>query len=65
MTANVKSVRKDGTEYHAVQIGASDKPEKNTTKSMLGHFDKAGVAPKYIVKEFPVTADAHIPVGMS
>lgn len=59
------TVRKNGTEYHAVQIGASDRPEKTTTASMLGHFDKAGVAPKYIVKEFPVTPDAHVPVGMS
>ncbi|KAJ3515098.1 hypothetical protein NLJ89_g1973 [Agrocybe chaxingu] len=30
---------------------------------MLGHFAKAGVPPKRIVKEFPVTPDAHIPVG--
>lgn len=30
---------------------------------MLGHFQRANVAPKYIVKEFPVTPDAHVPVG--
>ncbi|CAA7271625.1 unnamed protein product [Cyclocybe aegerita] len=30
---------------------------------MLGHFARAGVPPKRIVKEFPVTPDAHIPVG--
>lgn len=36
---------------------------KTTTKQMLGHFKKAGVAPKRIVKEFPVTPDAHVPVG--
>ncbi len=30
---------------------------------MKGHFRKAGVVPKYIVKEFPVTEDAHLPVG--
>ncbi|KAJ3527965.1 hypothetical protein NM688_g8055 [Phlebia brevispora] len=63
VTANVKTVRKDGSEYHAVQVAASDRPEKTTTKSMLGHFKKAGVASKYIVKEFPVTPDAHVPVG--
>jgi hypothetical protein len=30
---------------------------------MLGHFNKARVPPKRIVREFPVTSDAHIPVG--
>ncbi|KAI0699685.1 mitochondrial 50S ribosomal protein L3 [Cytidiella melzeri] len=63
VTANIKSVRADKTEYHAVQVAASDKPEKTTTNQMLGHFRKAGVAPKRIVKEFPVTPDAHVPVG--
>jgi hypothetical protein len=31
---------------------------------MLGHFSKAGVSPKRIVKEFEVTEDALLPVGM-
>jgi large subunit ribosomal protein L3 len=30
---------------------------------MRGHFRKAHVKPKYIVKEFPITPDAHVPVG--
>jgi hypothetical protein len=30
---------------------------------MLGHFRKAKVPPKRIVKEFPVTPDAHVPIG--
>ncbi|KAL5532666.1 hypothetical protein ACEPAF_4440 [Sanghuangporus sanghuang] len=63
VTANVRSVRKDKSEYHAVQIGASDRPERTTTNAMRGHFRRAGVPTKYIVKEFPVTADAHVPVG--
>lgn len=65
VTANVKTVRPDNTEYHAVQVAASNRPEKTTTNQMLGHFKKAGVPPKRIVKEFPVTPDAHVPVGMS
>jgi large subunit ribosomal protein L3 len=32
---------------------------------MIGHFKKANVPPKRVVKEFPVTADAHVPVGAS
>ena len=63
VTANITTVRKDNSEYHAVQVAASDRPTKTTTKQMLGHFKKAGVPPKRLVKEFPVTADAHIPVG--
>lgn len=30
---------------------------------MIGHFNRAGVVPKRIVREFPVTADAHVPIG--
>jgi len=52
------------SEYHAVQVAATDRPEKTTTKQMLGHFKKSQVNPKRIVKEFAVTPDAHVPVGV-
>ena len=58
-------MRRNHTVYHAVQVAASDKPEKTTTRQMLGHFRKAKVPAKRIVKEFPVTPDAHVPVGES
>lgn len=63
VTANVKTIRPDLTEYHAVQVAATSRPEKTTTNQMLGHFRKAGVGAKRIVKEFPVTPDAHVPIG--
>ncbi|THH10776.1 hypothetical protein EW145_g1083 [Phellinidium pouzarii] len=63
VTANVKSIRNDKTEYHAVQVAASDRPDRTTTNAMRGHFKRANVPSKYIVKEFPVTSDAHVPVG--
>ncbi|KAF9265475.1 translation protein [Marasmius fiardii PR-910] len=63
VTANIVTVRKDQSEYHAVQVAASDKPAKATTCQMQGHFRKAQVPPKRIVREFPVTSDAHVPVG--
>ncbi|OBZ69203.1 50S ribosomal protein L3 [Grifola frondosa] len=63
VTANIKTVRKDESEYHAVQVASTDRPEKTATKQMLGHFKRAGVPPKRIVKEFTVTPDAHVPVG--
>ncbi|KAF8077863.1 translation protein [Lyophyllum atratum] len=63
VTANIRTVRRDHTEYHAVQVAASDRPAKTTTRQMLGHFRKGKVPPKRIVKEFAVTPDAHVPVG--
>jgi len=63
VTANIKSIRRDRSEYHAVQVAASDKSMKKTSNQMLGHFKRAGVRPKRIVREFAVTPDAHIPVG--
>ena len=63
VTANIETVRPDKTEYHAVQVAASDRPHKTTTAQMRGHFRRAKVHPKRIVKEFPITPDAHIPIG--
>ncbi|CAE6418924.1 unnamed protein product, partial [Rhizoctonia solani] len=64
VTGNVSTPRKFKPTYHAVQIAASDRSDKSTTRAMLGHFSKAGVSPKRIVKEFEVTEDALLPVGM-
>jgi large subunit ribosomal protein L3 len=44
-----KTVETDG--YTALQIAYGDKKEKNATKAELGHFGKAGVSAKAIVKE--------------
>ncbi|KAG0213670.1 54S ribosomal protein L9, mitochondrial [Mortierella sp. GBA30] len=49
--------------YTALQIGSTDRSEKNVTKPMLGHFEKAGVEPKRKLFEFRVTPDAVLPVG--
>lgn len=46
----IKTVDSDG--YNAVQVAAFDKKEKRTTKSLKGHFDKAGTGPKKYVSEF-------------
>jgi large subunit ribosomal protein L3 len=45
-----KSKDKDG--YDAVQLGYSDKKEKNTTKPMKKHFEKSGASPKSKLVEF-------------
>lgn len=45
-----KTVENDG--YDAVQLGFGDISVKRTTKPLKGHFDKADVAPKKVLREF-------------
>lgn len=42
----------DSDGYNAIQLAVGEKKEKNTTKSMLGHFAKAKTTPKYKLSEF-------------
>jgi len=44
VVTQVKTEENDG--YSALQLAYDDKKEKNTTKSLLGHFKKAKTAPK-------------------
>lgn len=44
--------RQDTDGYDAVQLSLGEKKEKNTTKSLQGHFEKAGTTPKRYVREF-------------
>lgn len=46
----IKTKEKDG--YSAVQLGFGDRKEKKTSKPQAGHFAKAKVGPKKILKEF-------------
>ncbi|MDE5845398.1 MAG: 50S ribosomal protein L3 [Muribaculaceae bacterium] len=50
VVTQVKTVEKDG--YEALQLGFQDQKEKHLTKPELGHFKKAGVAPKRHLAEF-------------
>ena len=45
-----KTIENDG--YEAIQVAFSEKKLKHTTKPLKGHFDKAGVKPARVVKEF-------------
>ena len=56
-----KTVENDG--YNAVQIGFEDKKVTRSNKPMKGHFDKANVAPKKILKEFRLEDDSALNVG--
>jgi 50S ribosomal protein L3, bacterial len=50
VVTQIKTLEIDG--YEAVQLGFEDKKEKHTTKPEMGHFKKAGVAPKRHLAEF-------------
>lgn len=49
VVTQVKSEETDG--YSAIQIGYGDARVKNTTKAGMGHFEKAGTAPKRVLRE--------------
>jgi large subunit ribosomal protein L3 len=50
---------KDVDGYDAIQLAFEDKKEKNATKPEIGHFKKAGITPKRIVKEFTRFEEGH------
>ncbi|MCD8089984.1 MAG: 50S ribosomal protein L3 [Clostridiales bacterium] len=56
-----KTVEKDG--YNAVQVGFGDVKESRVNKPIKGHFDKAGVAPKKVLKELKFDSIDEYEVG--
>jgi len=50
---------KDSDGYEAIQVAYDEKKEKHTTKALKGHFAKAGVSPKKIVREFTRFESGH------
>ncbi len=57
-----KSKDKDG--YSAVQLGLVEaRKAKSVTKPMKGHFDKAGLPPCRVLREFRVEDGAEVKVG--
>src|SRR5688572_2732572 len=57
-----KNSDKDG--YSAVQLGlVEDRKVKKVGKAMKGHFDKAGLPPVKVLREFRVGGDDEVKVG--
>lgn len=56
-----KTIENDG--YEAVQVGFGDQKVARVNKPMKGHFDKNGVAPKKVLKEFRLENIADVNVG--
>lgn len=61
IVTQIKTIESDG--YQAVQIAFGDKKEKNATKAEVGHFKKAGSAPKRKVVEFLIKNDTQYSLG--
>ena len=57
----IKTPEKDG--YSSVQLGFQDKPTRHLKKSEKGHFEKAGVPVKRILKEISIDKVDGINVG--
>ena len=57
VVTQVRTKEKDG--YEAIQIAYEDKKDKHTTAAMKGHFAKAGVSPKRVVREFSRFEEGH------
>jgi large subunit ribosomal protein L3 len=56
-----RTVERDG--YTALQLGWGTAKVKNVSKAQRGHFAKAKVEPKRIVREFRISDDAMVDVG--
>jgi len=56
-----KTAEKEG--YNAVQLGFGEVEERKVNKPELGHFKKAGVEPKKVLKEFQLENSNELNVG--
>ena len=56
-----KTIENDG--YEAIQVGFGDIKAQRVNKPMAGHFKKADVAPKKVLKEFRLENTADVNVG--
>lgn len=57
----IKTIDNDG--YFSVQLGIEEKEIKKTTKSLLGHFKKAGISPKKKLLEFKCNSISSFKIG--
>ncbi len=59
----IKTAEEDG--YSAVQLGFQDKSDRHLKKAEKGHFEKAGVSAKKILKEIAIDNVDGIDLGQS
>ena len=61
VVTQVRTVETDG--YAAVQLAYDEKKEKQTSKALKGHFEKAGTTPKKKLVEFPLDFAGDLKLG--
>ena len=61
VVTQVRTVETDG--YAAVQLAYDEKKEKQTSKALKGHFEKAGTTPKKKVVEFEADFAGDLKLG--
>ena len=61
VVTQVRTVETDG--YSAIQLAYDEKKEKQTSKALKGHFDKAGTTPKKKVLEFEADFAGDLKLG--
>ena len=61
VVTQVRTVETDG--YSAVQLAYDEKKEKQTSKALKGHFEKAGTTPKKKLVEFPMDFAGELKLG--
>jgi len=63
VVAQIKTVETDG--YNAIQVATGDVKEKHVNKPMKGHFKKAGIPFKKLLREFRVDNPAEFTIGQT
>jgi len=61
VVTQLKTVETDG--YQAAQVAYDEKKQKNTTRAMMGHFNKANTSPKRKLAEFGLDAEEDVKLG--
>ncbi len=61
VVVQIKTEERDG--YNAIQVGYGKVKESKVTKPLRGHFEKAGVEPRRVLKEFRVENPEEFQVG--
>ncbi len=61
VVTQVKTMENDG--YEAVQVGYGEVKERKVNNPTKGHFEKAGVVPKKLLKEFKLENSAEYNLG--
>ncbi len=61
VVVQLRTQERDG--YEAVQLGFGEATEKSTSNALLGHFERAGTAPKKELAEFQPTGDEDLALG--